>query len=178
MRKRKSVFYPWFAWNVERIENYLEEMAADGWHVERVGFSQLWFRFTKGDNKKIRYCADYQWKPTEEYKQILVDDGWELIDCFSGWMLWRKSYNNDRPHLYTDRASLVERNNRIIALIGVCLMAQIPAISTNAFEQLVTNYLGKWSFAGSVFMVVYICMLVFLVIGLIQLLFLNKKLKN
>ena len=177
MKDRKCVFKPWFAWNPAKIEDYLEEMAASGWMVEKTAFSLMWFQFIKNKPKKVRYCMDYQWKPEADYVQIMDDDGWRRVDDASGWILWEKKYSGSRPHIYTDKRSLIDRNKKIITVIIISLMAQIPPLSKNAFETLFTRYFGGWSVIGDIMQAVYFLLVLFVIYGLIRLLLVNRSLQ-
>jgi len=177
MHNFKHVFKPWFAWKPERIEDYLEEMAAEGWQIDRVAMSLMWYRFEQSELQRIRFCADYQWKPDEEYEIILQDDGWTKVAQNSGWLLWKKPYTNERPELYTDKQSLVERNRKIILVLGSSLLAQLPAITTNAFERLSRRYLGVWPPAGEIFVVIYFLLVMVMIYGLIRLVMVNRSLQ-
>jgi len=178
MHNFKHVFKPWFAWKPERIEDYLEEMAAEGWQIDRVAMSLMWYRFEQSELQRIRFCADYQWKPDEEYEIILQDDGWTKVAQNSGWLLWKKEYEKVRPQLYTDKQSLIDRNRKIILVIGCSLLAQFPALMTNAFERLSLRYFGGWSLAGEIFSVMYFFLVMLMIYGLIRLVMVNHSLQT
>jgi hypothetical protein len=123
----------WFSWAPERVERFLERMEAQGWRCFRGGFGAWRFLFEQAAPGCARYCVDYQDKVTPEYKQLLTDDGWELILVSTGWCVWRKPCGGQRPELYTDPDSLIQRNKRVIGAIGVVIMSQIPLmVSVNA----------------------------------------------
>ena len=57
---------------------------------------------------------DYQTKISDDYLSLFQEDGWELTwSGAGGWSIWQKSYENERPEIFTDSHSLIERNHRI-----------------------------------------------------------------
>jgi nicotinamide riboside transporter PnuC len=126
----KSVTKLWWGWNPEKIENWLEQMEAEGWHLYSVTGIGIKFHFAKGEPRKIRYCADYQMNIKPEYKLIFMDAGWELVYEGGGWYIWRMEYEGERPEIFTDVASLLHRNQRILALFSIIAVIQLPGIST------------------------------------------------
>ena len=55
----------------------------------------------------------------DNYFELFKEDGWELVDNKMGpWFIWRKPYEDEKPNIYTDTKSLIERNNRQIRTIS------------------------------------------------------------
>ena len=127
MNEVKTVWRWWVGWNIDNLEIWMEEMEMDGWNLIKADFtsySPMRLKFKKGKNRKIRYCLDFQSNMDDNYFEIFKDDGWKLVDNKRGPMfIWSKSYEDERPHIYTDTKSLIERNNRTIinVLFGVFL---------------------------------------------------------
>ena len=75
-------------------------------------------KFKKGESRKIRYCLDYQSRIDDNYFELFKEDGWKLVDNKIGpRFIWRKSYEDEKPHIYTDTKSLIERNNRQLEIL-------------------------------------------------------------
>ena len=174
----KLVFKPWFGWHVGRIEEYLEDMALKGWRLEKVAFSQLIFRFVKGEPRKVSYCVDFRPRADMDYKRLFADDGWELLDESVGWLLWSKAYEGERPQIYTDNQSLIDRNKRLIYILIFALIMQVPALTININRMRVEALTQPLSDAMRVFVVFYAIMLFFLILGLIRLIMANRRLKG
>jgi hypothetical protein len=118
MKEIKTVWHWWWGWNTEKVENWLEEMEKNGWNLTKVDFAQVRFSFKKGKVRKMRYCWDYPAFPGDNYFEIFKEDGWESMDNKMGpWFIWRKAYENERPNIYTDTKSLIEKNNRQIRTV-------------------------------------------------------------
>ena len=118
MKDDKVVWHWWWGWNTEKVENWLEEMEQKGLNLIKVDFAQIRFSFKKGESRKMRYCFDYPTYVKDNYFEIFKEDGWESMDNKMGpWFIWRKPYENERPSIYTDTKSLIEKNNRQIRTV-------------------------------------------------------------
>ena len=141
----KSVTKWWWGWEPEKIEDWLEQMESEGWHLYNATGIGIKFHFTHGEPKKIRYCADYQSSIGPEYKQIFQDTGWELVYSSMGWYIWRMEYVGERPDIYTDIDSLLERNKRLITILGVVAAVEVFAIiitaTSGAYDQTISQSL-------------------------------------
>ena len=107
----------------------------------------------------------------DNYFELFKEDGWELVDNIATpWYIWRKSYEDERPNIYTDTKSLIERNNRLLKTIGLILPSQFFVIYL-ALE----NRSGKIELAFGLFGLI---MIVFFGYIIIQLYRYNKNLKE
>ena len=123
MNEIKTVWHWWWGWNPEKIEDWLEEIELEGWNLFQVDFNHIRFKFEKGESRKMRYCVDYQEDVDENYFELFKEYGWELADDgILPWYIWRKSYENERPSIYTDTISLIERNNRQLWIVGILIV--------------------------------------------------------
>ncbi len=121
-----TVFKWWWGWNSDSVEEWLEQMEAKGLRLDKVTGIGTRFHFTEAEPKKVRYCIDFQEKLNREYIDLVHDDGWELIPMGSGWYVFRKEYDEERPNLYTDLDSLLVRNKKLFSVI---LAGSIPTIA-------------------------------------------------
>ncbi len=69
MKTKKTVFFPAFKRVVPSdFENWLEGMAAEGWHIERVRqWSSIIMIFIKGEPKKYRFVYDVRAVAGKDY---------------------------------------------------------------------------------------------------------------
>ncbi|UNC91063.1 DUF2812 domain-containing protein [Candidatus Contubernalis alkaliaceticus] len=115
MKSIKTKWRLWWGWNPEKIECWLEEMEKKGWNLFQVDYLSLRFHFQKGEARQIRYCVDFQTEVDDNYFSLFTDDNWELFrEGVGGWYIWRKPYKNEKPDIYTDKASLIDRNSRLL----------------------------------------------------------------
>ena len=169
MDEMKTGWHWWGGWNPEKIENWLEEMENSGWHLTKVGFMSIQFKFEKGESRKMRYCVDYQVDIKDDYFELFREDGWELADDKTvPWYIWRKIYENERPSIYTDMESLIERNNRQLMTVGILLPFEIIIFYTI----LENGSSGVWV------LVLFFIMILFLGYVTLQLYRYNKKLEK
>lgn len=132
MERFRKAFKLWFAWDSDRIEDYLEGMSMQGWHAVQMDGLLVNFLFERGEPKQMRYCMDYQREDKSEYRQLCIDDGWTLLHTSMGWYVWCKEYDGERPSIYTDVDSLITRNRNILIMVAVVLITQAPMITLNA----------------------------------------------
>jgi hypothetical protein len=169
MKEVKTVWHMWGGWDIDKVENWLEKMEQNGWSLFKFDFTMMRFKFKKGKNSKIRYCLDYQTNVEDNYFELFKEDGWELVDyTISPWYVWRKSYEDKRPSIYTDTKSFIERNNR-----------QIRNISIGALISLILLYIVLSSDFDKTNLIstLLILSLVFYGYLIVQLYRYNKKLK-
>lgn len=123
MSERRTVFKWWASWNDHRIEAWLGQMAAEGWHLESVGAFGP-YRFSRGGPAQVAYRIDF-W-PNQgrdaSYEQLFKDAGWELAASTVGWSFWRHPYIDGKaPEIFTDDASKIAKYRRWLAL-GVAMV--------------------------------------------------------
>lgn len=131
MAETRKVFKWWWPWQTDSVENMLEDNAAQGWMLVHANGACTSFVFEKREPAKIRYCIDYQEKEKPEYLALLCDDGWKKEYRSSGWYIWSKAYDAERPSLFTDVDSLVRRNIMILGSLTAVFAAQIPLFVVN-----------------------------------------------
>jgi len=169
MNSIRTLWYWWWGWNPAHMENMLEKMEASGWKLFQVDFYGLRFKFKKGQADTVRYSVDYQPKNDEDYLSIFEDDGWQMKwTGAGGWYLWRKPYIGERPDIFTDSSSLIERNNRLIKL----LMPLFFMLIIFFMMLLVSDIRFQW------LLWVYVPLIILYIYMLAQLRRYNQKLKN
>jgi hypothetical protein len=121
MKIKKIVFFPAFKKVVPSdFENWLEDMAAKGWHIERVRqWSSIIMIFIKGEPKKYRFVYDVHPIAGKEYISTYEQFGWENLGRMASVNIWRMEYKDDRPEAFTDKDSITSRNNRTVAAVSV-----------------------------------------------------------
>ncbi|EKQ51842.1 MAG: Protein of unknown function (DUF2812) [Methanobacterium sp. Maddingley MBC34] len=170
MKEVKTVWRMWGGWEIEKIENWMEEMEKNGWSLFKFDFTMMRFQFKKDESRKTRYCFDYQSNVGEDYFEIFKEDNWELVDeTISPWYVWRKSYEDKKPCIYTDTRSLIERNNRQIRNIGFGAIISLILLSS----VLITGFDNTKLISA-----ILIVLIVFFGYLIAQLYQYNKKLKN
>ena len=110
----------WFwAWQDEKEEKWLTEMANNGWHLKNVRFPGR-YAFEQGAPRNIFYRLDFfiDRKKREDYLQIFRDAGWEHVGEYGSWQYFRKeAAPGEEPEIFTDNESKVKKYGRIIAIL-------------------------------------------------------------
>jgi hypothetical protein len=121
MKTKKIVFFPAFKRVVPSdFENWLEDMALNGWHIERVRqWSSIIMIFIKGEPKKYRFVYDVRTIAGKEYVSTYEQFGWEYMGRMASVYMWRMEYKDERPEAFTDKDSIVSRNKRTVAAASV-----------------------------------------------------------
>lgn len=125
--------HKWFwAWEDEKEEAWLTQMASEGWHLSAVspfGF----YTFKAGPKQAVVYRLDYRYprhrQDLEDYLQLFADAGWEHVGQMSNWQYFRKPVQTgDDPELYTDVESKLQKYGRVTLVLVVILplLLQLP----------------------------------------------------
>ena len=177
MKTMLKTFKWWWSWDFRVIEDYLEEMAMNGWQLKNVGFGMVIFYFNKSKPKKIRYCVEYNPSFKPDYHLLLADDGWKLMGQKSGWLLWEKPYNNKRPEIFTEPDSLINRNNKLLKLLYPLLVINVLNLFMQSSRLIINR---SSSFINSISFVLIVLLLsisVLLLMGVMKIKNHNSKLQ-
>ena len=130
-QETKTVFKAIFAWEDEKEEKWLEEMAANGWRLEKV--IPYFYTFRRSAPETIVYRLDYMSstnKNYQEYLNLFKDAGWELLASYAGWHYFRiKPQNDQTPEIYnSDRAKAQKYRRVLFIAIPLFMIMLNPAI--------------------------------------------------
>ena len=121
MTDRKIVLFSAFRYLLPSdYENWLERMAAEGWHINRFRqWSSIVMTFRRGEPKRYRFVYDPQVSPRKEYIATYEQFGWEYLGRMASAHFWRMEYEGERPEAFSDQESIVRRNKRTIAAVSI-----------------------------------------------------------
>ena len=126
MEKKTILKFKWFwAWNDEKEEAWLGQMASEGWHLKELGLPGNYI-FESGAPRKDVYRLDYinNRSGYQNYLQLFTDAGWEHIGVMGGWQYFRKPMQGDlAPEIYTDNASKAQKYQRVLIFLAILLPA-------------------------------------------------------
>jgi hypothetical protein len=112
-------------------ENWLERMAAEGWHINRFRqWNSIFMIFRKGAPKRYRFAYDPQVSPRKEYIPTYEQFGWEYLGRMASAHFWRMEYERERPEAFSDHESIVKRNRRTIAAVSVSFLIFFVTVLT------------------------------------------------
>jgi len=124
-KETRTIIKVIFAWQDEKEEKWLEEMAAKGWRLEAV--IPYVYTFRRSQPEKVVYRLDYKStldKDYQEYLSLFKDAGWELLTTFAGWHYFRINPHNDTiPEIYnSDRAKAQKYRRLLYGLMPVSVL--------------------------------------------------------
>jgi hypothetical protein len=126
-------FKCFWSWELEQEQQWLREMASQGWHLKARSFFGV-YSFVQGEPADIAYALDYipglnmefasRLEPDIHYQkfyhQLIIDAGWEHVLASLGWQYWRIPVRNGKvPEIFTDTASKKSKYKR--RLLEMCI---------------------------------------------------------
>ncbi len=106
--KRRYRLVPCASYDVERIESWLTHMARQGLHLEKDGSLGAILSFQEGSPRQVRYRLEPRTRentvngcPSTEMQEICADYGWEYVDSYSDFFIFRATSPHARE-LNTD----------------------------------------------------------------------------
>lgn len=121
--KTITKFKVFWAWQDEREEAWLTEMASQGWHLKELSFPMV-YTFEAGPPRHMAYRLDFfiDHKDFQTYLQLFRDAGWEYVGRMGSWQYFRiQAEEGQEPEIYTDPASKIQKYRRLIAFLVVFL---------------------------------------------------------
>ena len=165
------------AWALEKEEQWLSKMAAEGWQLEDVGF--LTYHFKKTTPQQIQYQLDYQSLNRDErddYLALFAESGWEHCASYTNlWFYFRKPKINGREeHIHTDNASRIKLLTRVLITLIISGFPSWMALIN--FSTIYKRYQG-----GVFIMILYIlitCIVFLMLFSCLRILMQISKLKK
>lgn len=108
LNQGKSIKKYQLFWKYEpdRLEEWLEEMAAGGYQLVEVGKYGLSFVFVKAPKEHKAFVADFHLKTEPYYIAFHKENGWEKVYespyTFAKWTIWARHYDGqgEKPNIY------------------------------------------------------------------------------
>ncbi len=122
MNERKKVVRWWWVWDFEKEERWLNNMAADGWVLDGVGFCTYYFVPCRPGEYIIRQEMR---DPDEEYARFMAEMGAEEVGRFMNWHYFRRKSELGAFDLYSDIDSRLGHLNRIARALRILGIANI-----------------------------------------------------
>ncbi len=125
-----------FAWNMDKEKEYLENKAKEGLHLVKVSLGK--YEFEYGEPKDVVYQFDFQMihkKNEDEYLELFQD--WEMVQRFGGWYYFRKDRDGKNDQIYSNIESIRGMHLRLLgflALVGFPLYYQTIIMFPNLID--------------------------------------------
>ena len=115
----KTVWKWYFVWDFEKEEDWLNEMAEQGWILSSVGWCR--YTFTKGEPGEYTIRLEMRGYD-QEYISFMEETGAEYIGRVLQWLYFRKPASEGSFDLYSDIDSRIAHLKRIafmLKMIGI-----------------------------------------------------------
>ncbi len=129
MAEKKTMFKWFWVWEFEKEEEWLNEMALNGWVLESVGFSRYTFEKCEPGEYNVRlemHGLD------ESYVDFMRETGAEYVGRMVAWIYFRKKTADGPFDLFSDIDSRIGHLKRISWMLGcICLGNLLIGLSNN-----------------------------------------------
>lgn len=136
----RKTMHKWFwAWNFDKEEQWLNEMATKGYVLVAIGFCKYTFEESVPNEYTIRlellenHPSQIE---SQQYIRFLEETGVEYLGSIMRWGYFRKKTTDGEFNIFSDNTSRIQHLNRILTIIGAVGGLNI----INAFNNL-TSYL-------------------------------------
>ncbi len=149
---RKTVRKPFWAWNFDKEEAWLNKMATQGWALVAVGWCRYDFEETPEGAYEVRLELLDKLPRTAEsqqYIRFLEESGAEYIGSSCRWVYFRKQKDEVGFDLYSDIAGRIRHLNRIITFLVCLLGAELMITVSNTMLLYHERSYAMWIPAGT-----------------------------
>ena len=143
------------AYDVEKIESWLRDMAREGWLLEKDGEICGWLAFTKEAPRTVEYRLEVKEPdkgfgdvPDQDFRELCGEYGWEYVDSYGNFFIYR-STRSDFREMNTDlqvQAAAIKagrRSSGMTIFLNVFLLSHFfRSFLQQPFQSLV--YFGFW----------------------------------
>ncbi|MED3574138.1 DUF2812 domain-containing protein [Cytobacillus praedii] len=116
----RKVLYRFFV-DFEKEEKWVNEMGAQGWHLQKFSFGR--FTFTKGEPGTFIYRNEFisgmSSNEKKDYFEFLKDSGISIINELGGWVYMKKAAADGPFEIYTDTKSKIAYYKRMLNIFAL-----------------------------------------------------------
>jgi hypothetical protein len=159
----KKEFHWFWAWDDEKEEAYLREMALGGWHFKAVTIPG-YYTFEKGESRNDFYRLDIlsNYKDKENYLQLFEDAGWSHVGEYGSWQYFRKTaVEGEILEIFTDNESKQKKYGRI--LLYLIIFMPIYTVLLTRVNEVSSTFYKIVTFVWFLFFLVYIYAMLMLI---------------
>ena len=141
---RKTLRKWFWVWEFEKEEKWLDEMSAQGWALDRVGYCRYEFVQCEPNEyiTRLEMLEEHVDTPKSlEYIDFVESTGAEYLGHVIKWVYFRKKASEGSFDLYSDVDSRIRHLKRIIAFLSIFLC--INSLNTLNMIHLAANS-GEW----------------------------------
>ncbi|MBE5793858.1 MAG: DUF2812 domain-containing protein [Clostridiales bacterium] len=134
MMERKTIRKWFWAWDFDKEEEWLENMARNGWVLDGVGFCT--YHFIKSEPGE--YSVRLQYLPIAEentdYTNLLEESGAERVGRMVQWVYYRKKTADGPFQLFSDLDSRITHLDKIAKLMLIVAGANLLIGVVNSYN--------------------------------------------
>ncbi len=128
--------FRWFwAWDDEKEEAWLREMAQKGWHFHSVTLPGN-YTFEQGEPRDDVYRLDHfldNKNSKADYIQLFLDAGWDYMGEMNGWQYFRKTaVEGESLEIFSDNESKSKKYQRIMLYLIIFLPVIFSFLTLNS----------------------------------------------
>lgn len=116
----------WFwAWDFDKEEEWLEELARNGWVLDGVGFCTYHFLKAEPDEYSVRLQYLPIAEESSDYSSLLEESGVERVGRMVQWVYYRKKTADGPFEIFSDldsRIGHLEKIARLMLIFAICNM--------------------------------------------------------
>ena len=132
--ERKTIRKWFWVWDFDKEEEWLENMARNGWVLDGVGFCTYHFIKTEPGEYSVRL----QYLPIAEentdYTNLLVESGAERVGRMVQWVYYRKKTADGPFQLFSDLDSRITHLDKIAKLMLIVAVANLLIGVVNSYN--------------------------------------------
>ncbi len=132
--ERKTVRKWVWVWDFDKEEEWLENMAQNGWTLDGVGFCTYHFIKTEPGEYSVRFQCLPRAEENDEYASLMDDSGAERVGRMVQWVYYRKKTADGPFELFSDLDSRISHLDRIAKIILIIAIANLLIGLLNTFN--------------------------------------------
>lgn len=109
----KSVFRPFWSYDLHKTEGWLDEMASQGWLLEGWNVVLRRFMFRKGKPCATTYQIGYDHSGAGFSSGLLAQEGWTTNLHHRKWMIYKNERPSGQINAFPSRKAVMKRNRKI-----------------------------------------------------------------
>lgn len=173
--RKKAIKWFW-AWDFDKEEKWLNEMAAKGFGLVSVSYCQYTFeKCNPGEyNVRIEFLDNLPSAlESQQYIKFVEMTGAEHIASVFRWVYFRKKVTNGEFVLYSDNRSRINHLNRILTLFWI---ATIPNLGSALLN--IANYQRTGALILLIGVILNSAIAIFITLGFTRIFKKRRELKN
>src|SRR5690625_896343 len=117
----KKVFRPFWSYDVEKTEKWLEAMARDGYILTNMNSVTRQFTFEREMQKQCVYQIVFDKMRDQVLSSSLAEEGWKEAVSHRKWHIISNTKNEDQINVFPSREGVV-KHNRFVMYFYSCLL--------------------------------------------------------